>query len=244
MVEAWIAGAVLGYGLGSIPVGLWVGRLQGVDVRQGGSGKIGATNTYRRLGLRWSLLVFALDVTKGAVAVALLQVAFTSPTGEVIAAVAAIGGHIFPLFAGFRGGRAAATGFGALLLLTPPAAGVGIALGAVLLGITRIMSLSVLLGIAVAAMTQGLLVAYGDEPTAYYGFAVGAWALITLAHRDNIRRLAAGTERVLGQPARPRSLPEDGATAATGVPAAGTSAGTAGRTVTGSTGGRMGPAGR
>ena len=203
MLEAILAGIGLGYALGSVPVGLWVGRLvHGVDLREGGSGKTGATNALRHFGARWSALIFLLDVGKGVVAVAFVRLAFDSASGETAAALAVVVGHIIPLFAGFRGGRAAATGFGALLMLTPTAAAVGVGVALVLLVGTRIMSLSVLLGLAVASVAQGLLVAFGGEPAAYYGFTAGAWAIITLAHWDNLLRLAAGRERVLAWPAR------------------------------------------
>ncbi|PZC49852.1 MAG: glycerol-3-phosphate acyltransferase PlsY [Chloroflexi bacterium] len=202
MLEAWIAGLVVGYLIGSVPNGLWVGRLVAkTDLRAEGSGKIGTTNAYRKLGLRWALIIFSLDVGKGVLPVAILMLAFDSPTGEVLAALATLIGHIYPLFAGFRGGRAAATGWGAILILTPFAALVAIAVAAALLGITRIMSLTVLLGMTVSAVAQGLLIAYGGEPDAYYGFVVASWLIVLLAHRDNIVRLAAGTERVLGRPA-------------------------------------------
>ena len=202
MLEAWIAGLVAGYLIGSVPNGLWVGRLVAkTDLHAEGSGKIGTTNAYRKLGLRWALIIFSLDVGKGVLPVAIIMLAFDSPTGEALAALAALIGHIYPLFAGFRGGRAAATGWGAILILTPLAALVAIAVGASLLGITRIMSLTVLLGMTVSAVAQGLLIAYGGEPDAYYGFVVASWLIVLLAHRDNIVRLAAGTERVLGRPA-------------------------------------------
>ena len=201
MLEAILTGIGVGYALGSVPVGLWVGRrVQGVDLRAGGSGKIGATNALRHLGARWSALIFVLDVGKGVAPVALVRLAFDSATGEALAALAAVLGHIFPLFASFRGGRAAATGFGALLMLTPTAAALGLGVALILLVGTRIMSLSVLLGLTVACTAQGLLVAFGGEPAAYCGFAAGAWAIITLAHWDNILRLAAGRERVLAWP--------------------------------------------
>ena len=211
MVEVWVVGLAVGYLLGSVPVGLWLShRIGGVDPRSGGSGKIGATNVYRRLGLRWSFLVFLLDSGKGALPVVIMRLVFDSPSGEVLAALAAILGHVYPLYAGFRGGRAASTGFGAVLILTPSAAGIALLSGIAIAGSTRIMSLGVLLGLTVSAVTQGLLVAYGGEPTAYYGFVVGAWLLIGFAHRDNIQRLSRGTERVLGQRA-PSARPAAGA---------------------------------
>ena len=95
MVEAWIAAIPIGYLIGSIPVGLWVGRyLVGVDVRAGGSGKIGATNAYRRLGLRWSIAVFVADVSKGVIPLVIVGAAFDSPTADVIAPLATLIGHI------------------------------------------------------------------------------------------------------------------------------------------------------
>ncbi len=200
MVEAWAVGLAAGYLIGSIPVGLWIGRtVHGVDLRAGGSGKIGATNVYRRLGLKWSVIVFVLDVSKGIVPVVIVRAAFDSPTGEVLGAMAAIIGHVYPVYAGFHGGRAAATGFGALLILTPTVGAVAILVCLIILAITRIMSLAVVLGITVSGATQGLLVAFGGEPDAYYGFAVGAWVVVLFAHRDNLRRLATGRERVLGR---------------------------------------------
>ena len=196
----------MGYLIGSVPVGLWIGHwLSGEDLRGEGSGKIGATNAYRRFGLQWSLIIFLLDVAKGALPVVLVHVAFDSPTAEVLAGLAAIMGHIYPLYANFRGGRAAATGFGALLILTPTAALAAILTAVVILFLSRVMSLSVLLGLVVASVSQGLLVAYGGEPDAYYGFAVMAWLLITVAHRDNIQRLINGTERVLERRAPQRA---------------------------------------
>ena len=200
MIEAWIVGVCIGYLIGSVPVGLWVGKyLVGVDVRSGGSGKIGATNAFRRLGLRWSVLVFGIDVAKGVIPVLIVRTIFDSPTTEVIAALSSVVGHIYPIYANFRGGRAAATGFGALLVMSPPGAAITIGVAIVVLGLTRIMSLSVLLGMSVGAVLHGLSVAHTSDADSYLGFSVGAWLIVTFAHRDNIARLFAGTERILGQ---------------------------------------------
>ena len=200
MVEAWLAALAAGYFIGSIPVGLWVGRyVRGIDLRAGGSGKIGTTNVLRRLGVRWSIPVLAADVAKGIVPVLIVRAAFDSPTADVLAAMAALIGHIYPLYAGFRGGRAAASGIGALFILTAPAAGIAVAVAVILLALTRIMSLSVLAGMTIAGLSQGLIVVTTNDPDAYLGFAVAGWLLIAFAHRDNIARLLAGTERVLGQ---------------------------------------------
>ena len=200
MVEAWIAGIAAGYLLGSIPTGLWIGRWRGGgDIRASGSGRTGATNTFRTLGLKWSVLVLAIDAAKGAAPILIVMAAFDSPTGEVLGGLAAIVGHQFPIFAGFRGGRGAATALGATLAAAPIAIAAAVITAAPLLAGTRVMSLSVLCGATSGALAVGLFAAFGGLPGAYVGFAAGAWALIAVGHRDNIQRIAAGTERVFGE---------------------------------------------
>jgi len=200
MVEAWIAGIAAGYLLGSIPTGLWIGRWRGGgDIRASGSGRTGATNTFRKLGLKWSVLVLAIDAAKGAAPILIMMAAFDSPPGEVLGGLAAIVGHQFPLFAGFRGGRGAATALGATLAAAPIAIAAAVITAAPLLAGTRVMSLSVLCGATSGALAVGLFAAFGGLPGAYIGFAAGAWGLIAVGHRDNIQRIAAGTERVFGE---------------------------------------------
>ena len=120
-----------------------------------------------------------------------------SPTGEVVGGLAAVVGHQFPLFAAFRGGRGAATALGGLIAIMPM--GALFALGAalpILLRI-RVMSLATLTGATSAAIGVSLLAAFGEAPAAYIGYVVGTWVLVFWGHKDNIERLAAGTERVL-----------------------------------------------
>ena len=113
MVEAWIVGGVIGYLLGSIPTGLWIGQWRGGgDIRASGSGRTGATNTFRALGIRWSVTVLVLDAVKGGLPVLIVMAVWDSPTGEVVGGLAAVVGHQFPLYARFLGGRGAATGVG------------------------------------------------------------------------------------------------------------------------------------
>lgn len=200
MIEAWIAGLAVGYLLGSIPTGLWVGKWRGGgDIRASGSGRTGATNTFRKLGLKWSLLVLAVDAAKGAAPILIIGAAFDSPTGEVLGGLSAIAGHQFPLFAGFRGGRGAATALGATLAALPFAIACAIAAAAPLLWRSRVMSLSVLAGATAGAAAVGMFAAAGGLADAYIGYAAGAWLLIMIGHRDNIERIAAGTERVFGE---------------------------------------------
>lgn len=200
MIEAWIAGLAVGYLLGSIPTGLWVGKWRGSgDIRASGSGRTGATNTFRKLGLKWSVLVLAVDAAKGAAPILIIGAAFDSPTGEVLGGLAAIAGHQFPLFAGFRGGRGAATALGATLAALPFAIACAVAAAAPLLWRSRVMSLSVLMGASAGAAAVAAFAAFGGLADAYIGYAAGAWLLIVIGHRDNIERIAAGTERVFGE---------------------------------------------
>lgn len=198
MVEAWIVGGVIGYLLGSIPTGLWIGIWRGGgDIRASGSGRTGATNTFRALGLRWSVTVLALDAVKGAAPVLIVMAVWDSPTAEVVGALAAVVGHQFPLFAGFRGGRGAATALGAVLAIMSMGALFALATGIPILLRIRVMSLATLAGATSAAVGISLLSVYGGAPDAYAVFAAGTWLLVVAGHRDNIQRLAAGTERVL-----------------------------------------------
>ena len=198
MIEAWIVGIVVGYLVGSIPTGLWIGRWRGGgDIRTSGSGRTGATNTFRALGLRWSVTVLILDAIKGAAPILIVMAVWDSPTAEALAGLAAIVGHQFPLYAGFRGGRGAATALGGLITIMPPAALFALAAAAPVLTRIRVMSLATLTGATAAALGLSLLAAFGAAPDAYIGFAVGTWALVVWGHRDNVERIVAGTERVL-----------------------------------------------
>ena len=198
MVEAWIVGGVIGYLLGSIPTGLWIGQWRGGgDIRASGSGRTGATNTFRALGLRWSVTVLVLDALKGALPILIVMAVRDSPTGEVVGGLAAVVGHQFPLFAGFRGGRGAATALGGMIAIMPMGALFALGSAIPILLRIRVMSLATLTGATSAAIGISLLAAFGDAPDAYIGYAVGTWVLVFWGHRDNLERLAAGTERVL-----------------------------------------------
>ena len=205
MVEAWIVGGLIGYVLGSIPTGLWIGMWRGgEDIRASGSGRTGATNTFRALGLRWSVSVLVLDAIKGGAPILIVMAVWDSPTAEVVAGLAAVIGHQFPLFAGFRGGRGAATALGGMLVVMPMGALFALGTGIPILLRVRVMSLASLVGATSAAVGISLLAVYGGAPDAYVGFAVGTWLLVVIGHKDNIERLAAGTERVLSM-GRPSS---------------------------------------
>src|SRR5437660_100799 len=115
-----VAGVGLGYLIGSLPFGIWLGRLsKGVDVREHGSGGSGTTNVLRTVGPGAAGAVFVLDVAKGGAAVATARGLGAGRSGQAAAGLAAVVGHSWPLFARFRGGKSVATAFGALLLVSP-----------------------------------------------------------------------------------------------------------------------------
>ena len=198
VIEAWTVGGLVGYLLGSIPTGLWIGRWRGGgDIRASGSGRTGATNTFRALGLRWSVTVLVLDAVKGVAPILIVMAVWESPTAEVVAGLAAIVGHQLPLYAGFRGGRGAATALGAMLVIMPMGALFALGTALPILLRIRVMSLATLCGATSAAIGISLLAAFGQAPDAYIAYAVGTWLLVVVGHRDNVQRIAAGTERVL-----------------------------------------------
>jgi len=199
---AWqlVVAAVIGYLLGAIPGGYLMGRLtRGIDVRDYGSGKTGATNALRTLGL-WAVLgVLVIDVGKSAAAVSLARVLSDDAWAQALAGMGAVAGHVWPVWLGFRGGRGVSAAYGSLLAMNPLA---GLALLPVALAIivvTRYMSLmSVSMAPIAAALFLTLAIA-GPLPYAHAVFAAVAAALIVALHHDNIRRLLSGTERKIGQ---------------------------------------------
>lgn len=202
IVAQFVAVIIIGYLLGSIPFGLLVGRLSGkADIRQYGSGRTGATNVLRTSGRKAALLVAILDVGKGAVAVVFagLIVGDNYLVAQVAAALAAIVGHIWPVFLKFRGGRGVATFFGGLAALSPVAAAFG---GVILLagvGITRFASVGSIAGaIGTCAILVPLTILSG-YPVEYLAYALIGAIIIIVMHRDNIGRLVSGTERKIGE---------------------------------------------
>jgi len=188
----------LGYLLGSFPSGYLAGRwCSGVDIRQLGSGSTGATNVLRQVGKGPALVVFVVDVFKGSAAVILARSLLgASAHGWLMAAgLAALAGHIWPVWLGWKGGKAVATGFGMLLGLVPA---VGLAcLGIFLtsLAVSRIVSISSVL----AAAALPLLMAGAGAPGAYLGLGLVAAVMVIWRHRTNLNRLLKGEEPRLGQ---------------------------------------------
>ena len=196
--------AVLGYLLGAIPFGLIIGRLtKGIDLREYGSHRTGATNALRTLGRPAAAAVFLLDVAKGVAAVLLARLLFAGdPLVEwaaALAGVAAIVGHNWSLFIGFTGGRGVATSAGALgamsiwtLLIVAP-------IVALVIWRSRYVSLGSVTGALASPVATALLAATGVATVQAIAYAFASGLLVTVAHADNIGRLRAGTERRIGQ---------------------------------------------
>ena len=202
---AALLGAVAGYLLGAIPIGLILGRIAGVeDLRAYGSGKTGFTNALRSLGLRWALLVMAGDIAKGAAAVLVGRLIIGEPWAAALAGAAAVLGHILPIFAGWRGGRGVSTAFGAFLAVAPPAALVVVVFSAVILAVWRYASLMSVLGVFAGFVAIVALVATHQLATEYLAFALLTLLAVEVSHIGNIRRLIAGTEPKLGRGGKAR----------------------------------------
>jgi glycerol-3-phosphate acyltransferase PlsY len=180
------------YLAGSIPFGALLGRLKGIDLRQVGSGNIGATNVARAMGKGWAIAVLAADACKGFVPVWLGRHFGLSSTVIALAGAAAIIGHMFTLFLRGRGGKGVATSLGVALALSPIAALVGFVAYAVVFAATRLSSLGSLLGV----WSFALLFALREQPPRpLMALAIGGAVLVTLRHRENIARLVRGEEK-------------------------------------------------
>lgn len=180
---------ILAYLIGSIPSGLIIGKgLFGTDVRQFGSKNIGATNTYRVLGLKAALPVFICDALKGAIGVLLL--ASYGPAFAVLGGILAMVGHNWSIFLGFKGGRGVATGLGVLIALSPLVAVICFAIWGIIVYPTKLVSL----GSIIAAAAVPLLMFLTGQSWWYVGFGALAALFVILRHRDNIIRLLSGKE--------------------------------------------------
>lgn len=185
------------YLLGAIPFSFLLARLRGIDLRAIGSGNPGATNVARALGWRLGLLALALDIGKGAGAVAIGRAHGLEGYPLAVVGAAGVLGHVFSVFLAFRGGKGVATAAGAFLALEPAAMAAGLATFGVSVGATRYVSLGSLLG--VTALVASVVWLRGPtHPNAVLAYF--AWAMLVLRHRANIARLLAGTENRLGTP--------------------------------------------
>jgi glycerol-3-phosphate acyltransferase PlsY len=189
----------LGYLLGSMPNGYLAGRwLKGIDLRQCGSGSTGATNVLRNVGKGPALVVFLLDVGKGALAVLRAKSMGLNDWVQVLAGLAALAGHIWPVWLGWKGGKAVATGLGMFLGLAWPVGLACFGLFMAVISLSRIVSLSSV----VAAIGLPVLMVLAGASVASISVSLVASVLVLWRHRSNIERLIAGTEPQIGARAR------------------------------------------
>jgi glycerol-3-phosphate acyltransferase PlsY len=191
---------IVAYLIGSIPTSVWVSKhFFGIDIREYGSGNAGATNTFRVLGSRWGSFVMLVDVMKGVVATSLHLLLPHYLTNELHQTnfmlglgIASIIGHIFPIWANFKGGKGVATLLGMAVAIQPIVAACCIAVFLTVLFLTRFVSLSsILAGIAFMVF---ILFVFNEQPTFYRIFAVLVALMVVLTHQKNITRLLNGTE--------------------------------------------------
>ena len=197
----WVHAAVLAaaYLLGSIPFSFLVARRRGIDVRAVGSGNVGATNVMRNVGKAAGLAAFFLDFAKGSLATWLARETVGGVVFPSVAAVVAVLGHMHPVWLRFRGGKGVATGAGAFLPIAPLATVGALIVFGLVTAATRYVSLGSIVGSASLSVLAYLLGTLAPVPLA----AALVAALIAWKHRENIRRLANGTERRMGAPAAP-----------------------------------------
>ena len=185
------------YLLGSIPSAVWLGKyLHGIDVREHGSKNAGATNCFRVLGKRTGTLVLAMDISKGLLSM-LLSIYLLKETGSMVLLMLAAGicvlGHVFPVFAGFRGGKGVATSLGVFLGLNPLTAITCILVFLVVFLLTRYVSLSSITAAFMLPFISFFL--FHQEETERLWFNVILSCIVIIAHRKNIKRLWKGEEQ-------------------------------------------------
>jgi len=180
---------IIGYLLGSIPWGFIVCKLKKINIREIGSGNIGATNVYRALGFRWAAVVGALDVLKGVVPTIIALQILDTDLLILVVGMAAVAGHNWSIFVGFKGGRGVATTGGVVLVLMPWISLFVVLVWALIVKLTRYVSLG---SIAAAVIFPILAFFYASLP--YFIFTLLLAAAIIIQHRPNIKRLLAGEE--------------------------------------------------
>ncbi|HLA52316.1 MAG TPA: glycerol-3-phosphate 1-O-acyltransferase PlsY [Flavitalea sp.] len=190
----------LAYLIGSVPTAIWLSRIYfGVDIREYGSGNSGATNTFRVLGPKWGSIVMTIDILKGLLATSLYILLPYYLTSEwdrtnfmVGLGLAAVVGHIFPIWADFRGGKGVATLFGMILAIQPLVAACCVGVFMLVLYLTRFVSLSSIL--ASISFAVFILFIFNEQEPLYRAFAIAVTLTVILTHQKNISRLLRGSE--------------------------------------------------
>lgn len=193
--------SIVAYLLGSVPSAVWIGKaMYGVDVRDYGSGNAGATNTFRVLGKKAGSIVLVMDMLKGFLATYLVNATNISPdispykfvNIQLLFGLLAVVGHLFPVFAGFKGGKGIATLFGMVVCINYPLALICLGIFLFILLTTRYVSL----GSILAAVSFPFLLVYvfKEDVPLFIAFGITAALLVVFTHQKNIRKLVNGTE--------------------------------------------------
>ncbi len=193
---------VLAYLIGALPFGVIAGKLlKGIDVREYGSGRMGATNVMRTLGWKVSITILILDMGKGVAAVFIAR-AFSEPKYvEALAGLAAVVGHNWPVYVKFKGGRGVSPGLGGLFALVPPVGAIALGVGLVVIAATRFVSFGSMCGAVSGFLGTLVLALTGRQSWEYLAYTAVVVPLIIIQHRDNIARLIRGEERKFGKKA-------------------------------------------
>ena len=185
-----VLGATMAYLLGSIPSGLWIGRkFFQIDIRQHGSGNLGATNSFRILGKKAGTIVLLMDLLKGSISVLLLKQMDLHGISPLIIALFAVMGHTYPLFANFKGGKAVATFAGVILAYQPVLFLIGLGIFILTLAISKMVSFTSMLTISI-----GVLLSLYFQDIVLTTIALLADIFIIYRHRTNVQRILNGTE--------------------------------------------------
>ncbi|MDA0700563.1 MAG: glycerol-3-phosphate 1-O-acyltransferase PlsY [bacterium] len=196
-ILASLAVVLLAYLMGAIPTGLLVARLRGVDIQTAGSGNIGATNVMRTVGPWAGIAVLIVDPLKGVLAVMVPTLLGLDPWWVAAAALAAVVGNGFNVFLRFRGGKGVATSLGVFVVIDPWVTLTALIVFALALVFGRMVSLA---SVVAVCATPFMLVLLGDASVTKIALAFALALLSVWRHRDNLGRLAAGTERRVGKP--------------------------------------------
>lgn len=194
-----LAFMLIGYFVGTIPTGYLVAKAKGINIQKTGSGNIGATNVLRSVGLGPALIVLLLDPLKGFLAVLFPILLLQSSWTIALAGLATVLGNNFNIFLKLRGGKGIATSMGAFLAIDPLATLLAIVIGVTTIYLGRYVSLGSLIGMLAAPL---LILARGNFVPAYFYLALSLAFLAFLRHRENIKRLAQGVERRIGDKAK------------------------------------------
>ena len=200
-----VIAVILAYLMGSIPTAVWVGKaFHGIDVREHGSGNAGATNVIRVLGWKTGVPVLLTDMAKGCLAALLPLFMHLAPAGsaqlinlQIFTGLTAITGHMFPVFAGFKGGKGVATAAGAIAAIHPPVTLVCLGVFILVFIITGIVSVS---SMSAGIVLPVMLFTFFETPSLLFKiFSIFIAAALFLTHRNNIKRLLKGEEKRLFQ---------------------------------------------